>query len=101
MSKKSKPDPAPKVDAVKAESEIVSESELNDVMKKYDRESNTRIWEGVPHTIVTAVMILFSLYCIWSTLFNKSALEIRLTAHGIPVLSREQKARSPELHAVV
>ena len=80
MSKKFKPDPAPQVDVVKAESEIVSESELNDVMKKYDRESNTRIWEGVPHTIVTAVMILFSLYCIWSTLFNKSALEIRLTA---------------------
>ena len=80
MSKKSKLDPAPQVDAVKAESEIVSEAELNDVMKKYDRESNTRIWEGVPHTIVTSVMILFSLYCIWSTLFNKSALEIRLTA---------------------
>ena len=77
MSKKSRPDP---VDVVKAESEIVSEAELNDVMKKYDRESNTRIWEGVPHTIVTSVMILFSLYCIWSTLFNKSALEIRLTA---------------------
>ena len=77
MSKKSRPD---QVDAVKAESEIVSEAELNDVMKKYDRESNTRIWEGVPHTIVTSVMILFSLYCIWSTLFNKSALEIRLTA---------------------
>ena len=80
MSKKSKPDLAPQVNAVKAESEIVSEAELNDVMKKYDRESNTRIWEGVPHTIVTSVMILFSLYCIWSTLFNKSALEIRLTA---------------------
>ena len=80
MSKKSKMDPAPQVDAVKAESEIVSEAELNDVMKKYDRESNTRIWEGVPHHIVTTVMILFSLYCIWSTLFNKSALEIRLTA---------------------
>ena len=44
MSKKFKPDPAPQVDAVKAESEIVSEAELNDVMKKYDRESNTRIW---------------------------------------------------------
>ena len=80
MSKKSKQDLAPQAAAVRAESEIVSESELNDVMKKYDRESNTRIWEGVPHTIVTAVMILFSLYCIWSTLFNKSALEIRLTA---------------------
>ncbi len=80
MSKKSKPDSAPQVDVVKAESEVVSEEELNDVMKKYDRESNTRIWEGVPHHIVTAVMILFSLYCIFSTLFLKSALQIRLTA---------------------
>ena len=62
------------------ESEVVTEEQLEDVMKKYDKESNTRIWVGVPHTIVTAVMILFSLYCIYSTLFVKSALEIRLTA---------------------
>ena len=59
MSKKSKQDLAPQAAAVRAGSEIVSEAELNDVMKKYDRESNTRIWEGVPHRIVTAVMILF------------------------------------------
>ena len=63
-----------------AESAVVSEEELEDVMKKYDKESNTRIWVGKPHTIVTAVMVLFSLYCIYSTLFVKSALEIRLTA---------------------
>lgn len=29
------------------------------VMRKYDRESNTRIWEGIPKVIVTAVMIAF------------------------------------------
>ena len=75
MSNKSKTKP----DNVR-QSEAVSEEELNDVMKKYDKESNTRIWEGTPRIIVTAVMVLFSLYCIWSTLFNKSALEIRLTA---------------------
>ena len=54
-------------------------SEIDEVMKKYDRESNTRIWTGVPKTITTAVMSLFSLYCIWSTLFSTAALEIRLT----------------------
>ncbi len=84
MSKKTKKKDSAPAEELKKEftgdSEIVSEEELNDVMKKYDKESNTRIWQGVPHTIVTAVMVLFSLYCIWSTLFNKSALEIRLTA---------------------
>ena len=33
----------------------------------------------MPKTITTAVMSLFSLYCIWSTLFSTAALEIRLT----------------------
>ncbi|MBE5996713.1 MAG: TRAP transporter permease [Lachnospiraceae bacterium] len=54
-------------------------SDIDEVMKKYDRESNTRIWTGMPKTITTAVMCLFSLYCIWSTLFSTAALEIRLT----------------------
>lgn len=36
--------------------EVVSEDEVNEVMKKYDRESNTRIWVGVPHRVVQAVM---------------------------------------------
>ena len=83
LSKKEKIDEAP--EAVKAkgnsnEPEIVTEEQIDAVMKKYDRESNTRIWTGVPHTIVTAIMSLFSLYCIWSTLFNKAPLEVRLTA---------------------
>ena len=55
-------------------------SEIDEVMKKYDRESNTRIWTGKARTIVTLVMCLFSLYCIWSTLFSTAALEIRLTS---------------------
>ena len=84
MSKKSVRDSeirrAVSAEGPKDENEIVSEEQINDVMKKYDRESNTRLWVGVPHTIVTGIMVLFSLYCIWSTLFNKSALEIRLTA---------------------
>ena len=40
--------------------EVVSEDEVNEVMKKYDRESNTRIWVGVPQRVVQGVMALFS-----------------------------------------
>ena len=54
--------------------------DFDEVMKKYDKESNTRIWEGTPKKIISLVMSLFSLYCIWSTLFSTAALEIRLTA---------------------
>lgn len=50
------------------------------IMRKYDRESNTRIWEGTPAVIVRVLMVFFSLYCIWSTLFSVAALEKRLTA---------------------
>ena len=39
------------------------------VMKKYDRESNTRVWEGWQKWAVYAVMALFSLFVIYVTLF--------------------------------
>ena len=50
------------------------------IMRKYDRESNTRIWQGTPKLIVDILMALFSAYCIYSTLTTKAAIEIRLTA---------------------
>ena len=54
-------------------------ADVDEVMKKYDRESNTRIWEGTPKMIVKAIMVLFSVYCIYVTLFVGGLLEIRLT----------------------
>jgi len=59
---------------------VGSAKDVEDLMRKYDKESNTRIWEGTPAVIVRTVMVLFSLYCIWSTLFSVAALEKRLTA---------------------
>lgn len=50
------------------------------VMKKYDRESNTRIWTGVPGKIVRCIIIAFSIWCIWVTLFATFLEEIRLTS---------------------
>ena len=59
---------------------VGSAKDVEDLMRKYDKESNTRIWEGTPAVIVRMVMVFFSLYCIWSTLFSVAALEKRLTA---------------------
>ena len=43
-------------------------ADVEEVMKKYDRESNTRVWEGTPRLIVKWLGIAFSCYCIFSTL---------------------------------
>lgn len=53
--------------------------DLDAVMKKYDRESNTRIWEGKPQVAVNCVLALFSLFCLYVTLFTSWLEELRLT----------------------
>ncbi len=49
-----------------------------DLMKKYDRESNVRIWEGTPAKIIRYVCAAFSVYCIWVTLFGTMMPEEKL-----------------------
>ena len=58
--------------------EVGTAADVDEIMKKYDRESNTRIWEGTPGFIVKLLSILFSVYCIWSTLFSVAMPEERL-----------------------
>ncbi len=53
--------------------------DLDAVMKKFDRESNTRIWEGVPRIIVTCLLAIFSVFCLYVTLFATWLEELRLT----------------------
>ncbi len=53
---------------------------LEDVMKKFDLESNTRIWEGTPKLIVTCILAIFSLFCIYVTFFATWLDEVRLTS---------------------
>lgn len=53
---------------------------LDDVMKKFDRESNVRVWEGTPKMVVTVILALFSVFCIYVTLFATWLDEIRLTS---------------------
>ncbi len=55
-------------------------ADLDAVMKKYDRESNVRIWEGTPKIIVSCILAAFSLFCIYVTLFANFLEERRLTS---------------------
>ncbi len=52
--------------------------DADEVMRKYDKESNTRIWEGVPKIVVTAFMVVFSVYCLCMTLLSTEQAEARL-----------------------
>ena len=59
--------------------DVAEPMDLDAVMKKFDRESNTRIWEGVPKIVVTSILAIFSLFCIYVTLFTSWLEELRLT----------------------
>ena len=76
---KKKVEQAPAVDTAAAVAGDDIAADIDEVMRKYDRESATRIWEGVPKIIVTAIMAIFSLYCIGMTLFSTALPEVRLT----------------------
>ena len=72
----------PEKNVVQAETadghEKTTEEVVQEVMEKYDRESNTRIWQGVPKAVITSVMVLFSVYCLLMTLFSVEQAETRL-----------------------
>ena len=50
------------------------------IMRKYDRESNTRIWEGTPKIIIRVILAVFSCFCIYVTLFANLLDQVRLSS---------------------
>ena len=73
---KKKPDTSP-ADGVNTAADEATD--LDAVMRKYDRESATRLWEGTPQLIIRILMAVFGLFCIGMTLFSKNMPEVRLT----------------------
>lgn len=55
-------------------------TDVDAVMKKYDRESNQRTWTGKQGLVVKTIIVAFSLWCIYVTLFATFLEEIRLTS---------------------
>ena len=46
-----------------------TETDLDEVMRKYDRESNVRIWEGTPKVVLRFLMAAFALFLVWMNMF--------------------------------
>ncbi len=61
-----------------AQADVAADVEA--VMKKFDRESNVRIWTGVPKIVVSCVLVLFSLFCLYVTLFANFLEQVRLSS---------------------
>ena len=53
-------------------------ADIEAVMRKYDRESATRIWEGWPKIVVQLLMAAFSIYCIGMTFLSVELPETKL-----------------------
>ena len=53
-------------------------ADIDAVMRKYDRESATRIWEGWQKTVVQVLMAVFSVYCIGMTFLSVELPETKL-----------------------
>ncbi|MGI5962831.1 MAG: TRAP transporter permease [Lawsonibacter sp.] len=63
------------------------QADVDAIMKKYDRESNVRIWEGVPKQVVHYALAAFSLFLMWMNLFcNWSETRRRPIFLGLVIL---------------
>ena len=59
---KTKVNTAPEVD-------VGSAADVDEIMKKYDRESNVRIWEGTPKVVLRWMMAVFGAFLVGMNLF--------------------------------
>ncbi|MEM5781256.1 MAG: TRAP transporter large permease subunit, partial [Lawsonibacter sp.] len=53
------------------------QADVDEIMKKYDRESNVRVWEGIPKQVVHYCLAAFSLFLMWMNLFSNWSETVR------------------------
>ena len=62
---------------IENEADIGTAADVDEIMKKYDRESNVRIWEGVPKQIVRFVLAFFMAFMVYMNLWATWSGQIR------------------------
>ena len=62
---------------VENEADIGTAADVDEIMKKYDRESNVRIWEGVPKQVVRFVLAAFMAFMVYMNLWATWSGQIR------------------------
>ena len=64
---------------IKTDMETGTAEDVDRVMRQFDRESNVRVWTGKPKKIVGLILVAFSLFCIYVTLFANMLEQARMT----------------------
>ena len=59
-----------KVNTASQAADVGSTADVDEIMKKYDRESNIRPWEGVPAMVIKVLLAAFSLFLVYMNLFT-------------------------------
>ena len=55
--------------AASSGTDVGTMADVEEIMKKYDRESNVRPWTGIPGIVIKVLLAAFSLFMIWMNLF--------------------------------
>ena len=69
-----------KIDNDISEVRELTEQEAQEIIIKYDRESNVRRFEGIPNIIMKGLLVLFAVYVVWTTLFITLPEQVRRSA---------------------
>ena len=65
------------VDTSPVDVDVGTAADVEEVMKKYDRESNTKIWEGLPKEIIRYAMAAFMIFMVYVSMFSSMDGSVR------------------------
>lgn len=94
------------VTAMENDNDVPAADDVEAIMKKYDRESNTRIFEGIPAYIVKIGLVLFSLFAIYMNLIalwderTRRSLFVGLVVLAVFVLYPAKKNRAQKVNVI-
>ena len=63
--------------APEVETDVGTAADVDEIMKKYDRESNVRIWTGMPKQILRFSLAAFMLFMVWMNIWARWSGQIR------------------------
>lgn len=72
-----------KLNNVAVDNDVGTMEDVDAIMKKYDRESNTRVWEGTPRKILRVLTALFGIFLIVMNMWIKMDERARLRSSSV------------------
>ena len=96
-----------KLNNVAVDNDVGTMEDVDAIMKKYDRESNTRVWEGTPRKILRVLTALFGIFLIvmnmWIKMDERAPSALPRSGHHsrVYLLPHQEGLSEGQLHALV